>query len=92
MKTKRERFLTVAKKRTQRVLDALAALEKCAARGSYEYTAGEVEQTLNAIGARLARVEQAFAEEPGFEFGVEQGRGGAGVMGGDAEEPLCLHR
>ena len=71
MKTKRERFLEVGKKRTQRVLVALAQLEKCAARGSYEYTAGEVELMVGAIAAKLERVERAFGEEPGFEFGAE---------------------
>jgi hypothetical protein len=71
VKTKRERFLTIGKKRTQRVLVALTALEKCAARGSYEYTQDEWAQIGDAIRERLARVEQAFADEPGFEFGAE---------------------
>ena len=67
-KSKRERFLDVAKKRTQKVLDALAQLERIADRRSYEYTPEEADQILGAIADRTARLERALREEPGFSF------------------------
>lgn len=59
--SKRERFVRVAEERTQKVLDDLKSLAKCAAPVSYEYTKKDVDKILNAIEAQLQEVRDRFA-------------------------------
>ena len=47
--TKRERFVRVAEKRTQKVLDSLTSLGKCAHPACYEYTNEDLEIIFAAI-------------------------------------------
>ena len=59
--TKNERFIRVAQIRTQRVLDDLQSLSKCAASASYEYTEEQLQQIYEAIEEGLQNVKDTFA-------------------------------
>lgn len=58
---KRDRFVRIAEMRTQKVLDDLTALSKCAAPESYVYTQKDVEKILGAIEAQVQAVRDRFA-------------------------------
>lgn len=66
--TKRDRFVRVAEQRTQKVLDDLVSLSKCAAKVSYEYTDTDVEQILAAIEQGVQRVRETFAGHNRFSL------------------------
>lgn len=72
--TKRERFLKVAPKRTQAVLDSLHRLGNCSNKLTYSYSQDEVVQMIDAIESELKRVKSQFyfSWKPGrFELGPE---------------------
>ena len=69
--TKRERFVRVSEKRTQKVLDALRSLGKCSAQVSYEYTYEEVEQIFSAIEREVQRIRAAFSGLNRFTLSAE---------------------
>lgn len=48
-KSKRERFLSVAPNRTQKVIKAIRHLEKCSDDSRYKYKNNEIKQILQAI-------------------------------------------
>lgn len=58
--TKGDRFIRVAEQRTQKVLEALSALSKCAARASYDYTPRQVEMIFTAINAEVELTRSRF--------------------------------
>ncbi len=79
-KTPRERFLSVAPGRVQKVLDALDHLAKCGNAKPYEFTEDEVNEIGGAIGAKLVELDAAFkppmpAEPRKFAF-LAQSDGG----------------
>lgn len=78
--TKRERFVRIAEQRTQKVLDGLKALAKCAAPASYEYGERDAEQICAAIESGLQGVREAFAGRKRFSLStdVEQRRADVG--------------
>lgn len=69
---KRQRFVRIAETRTQKVLDDLRSLAKCAAPESYEYTSQDVEQILAAIEEGLQGVRDAFAGRNRFTLQTEE--------------------
>lgn len=58
---KRERFITVAGRRVQKVLDDLDSLSKCANRSTYEYSDEEVKKMMKAITEKVGLVKAAFS-------------------------------
>lgn len=59
-KTPRERFLEVAPKRTQKVLDAMRLLGRCGNRTTYGYEKDEATKIIKAIEDELARMKSRF--------------------------------
>lgn len=57
---KAERFVRIAERRTQRVLDSLRLLGQCSNRRSYAYTDAQVNRILREIRNRLRETEQDF--------------------------------
>lgn len=58
--TKEERFVRIAAKRVQRVLDALASLSRCAKHASYSYTPQQVEQIFSELQSGVLEVKKHF--------------------------------
>ena len=69
--TKRERFIRVAEMRTQKVLDDLHALSKCASTAIYEYTEEDLKQIYGAIERELQEVKDTFAGLHRFSLSSE---------------------
>jgi hypothetical protein len=67
-KTPRERFLTVAEKRTLRVLKDLRLLGNCGNRRAYEYSEEDVEKVFGAIERELARTRAKFEGDKDIDF------------------------
>jgi hypothetical protein len=64
IKTKRQRFLDHAERRTEAALEALRRLRNCANRAGYEYRDHEAEEICNAIAAAFDGLRTAFLEPP----------------------------
>lgn len=60
---RRQRFLRLAAKRTEKVLKAIDQLEFCANRASYAFTPEEARQIVDAIATAALRLERAFFPE-----------------------------
>lgn len=58
---KRDRFVLVAGRRVQKVLDDLESLSKCANKSSYEYNDEEVRKMLKAINEKVALLKASFS-------------------------------
>ncbi len=58
---KRERFINVAGRRVQKVLDDIESLAKCANKSTYEYTDEEVKKMLKAINEKVIMLKAAFS-------------------------------
>ena len=58
---KRDRFISVAGRRIQKVLDDLESLSKCANKSTYEYSDEEVRKMLRAINEKVLLVKAAFS-------------------------------
>lgn len=74
---RRERWLRVGVKRTDRVLEALDVLAKCGNRSSYAFEESEVESVFDAITHATLRAREAFRprqrrEREPFSLPVEQ--------------------
>lgn len=67
-KTKRDRFVRVAEQRTQKVLDDMKSLAKCADPVCYEYSERDVEQICTAIEQELQNLRDAFAGRNRFSL------------------------
>ncbi len=73
VKSPRDRFLTVAPGRVQKVLDSLELLGKCGARKSYEFTEAEVEDIHRAVTEGVVKMLVTFdpvRDSPKFTFHV----------------------
>lgn len=77
---KRERFVRVAEQRTQKVLDALHMLSKCAATVNYEYTDEDVEQILAAIEKGVQEVRDTFSGRNRFTLSDKPNPNEEGVV------------
>ena len=78
VKTPRERFLTVAPGRVQKVLDALDLLEKCGNAKGYEFREAEVDALSDAINEKVYAVFEAFQSKdvnPPPKFAFPEGSG-----------------
>jgi hypothetical protein len=73
-KSKRERFLRVAQRRTLKALRSVRLLAKCSNRSSYEYTQKEVEKIFGALQDELHRAKFGFTrnKEPQFSLNGEE--------------------
>jgi hypothetical protein len=69
--TKRERFVRLANKRINEVLEKLRILGGCANRRMYEYTEQDIKKMFKAIEDEIKRVRGLFAEEKKTEFRLE---------------------
>jgi hypothetical protein len=70
-KSKRERFLAVAQRRTVRVLEAVQRLGKCGNTAAYEYSKADVEKIFGAIQAELDRARARFSRNSRITFSLE---------------------
>jgi hypothetical protein len=69
--TKRERFVRLANKRTNEVLDKLRILGGCANRRMYEYTESDVKNIFKSIDDEHKRIRGLFTEDKRTEFRLE---------------------
>lgn len=70
--TKRERFVRVAEMRTQKVLDDLKALSKCARHDCYEFSDEDVVRIFEEIEKELQSAKDSFAGLKRFSLGREE--------------------
>jgi len=68
---KREAFLRLATKRTNRVLDRIRVLGHCANRHQYEYTQEDVRKIFRAIEAELRTVKAKFQNAEQSKFTLD---------------------
>lgn len=66
--TKRDRFIRVAEQRTQKVLDDLKALSKCAHPAVYELTNDDIEKIFSAIDAAVKDARATMTGEKRFKL------------------------
>jgi hypothetical protein len=57
---KRDRFINVAGKRVQKVLDSLDSLSKCANRNNYDFNGDDISKMTKAIKDKLRVLESSF--------------------------------
>ena len=69
-KSKRERFLTVAERRTVRLLRDIRLLGNCGNRSAYEYTQEDVEKIFSAIQHEISRVRDRFGTPKEIRFSL----------------------
>ena len=67
--TKRDRFVRLAEKRVDKIVDRLRVLGGCANRQLYEYTSKDIEQIKKAIEEELERVIELFNDKEVFTLG-----------------------
>ena len=63
MKTKRERFESVAANRVQKVLDSINTLEKCSNKNNYEYNEEDVNKMIGTIRSKVKELEETFRKD-----------------------------
>jgi hypothetical protein len=68
MNTKRDRFLRLAEKRTNRVLEALRVLGNCSNPRAYEYEEEEIERIFREIESEVRRAKAQFGKATRTEF------------------------
>jgi hypothetical protein len=78
-KTKRQRFLTVAERRTVKVLRALKLLGNCGNKSAYEYNDADIEKIFGAIQDELGRTRDRFGRSKEVHFSLGENEGGAKV-------------
>lgn len=65
---KEDRFERIAEERTQKVLDSLRSLSKCADPASYSYTQKDAEKILAAIEKEFVSLKNSFAGKKRFSL------------------------
>ena len=65
---KRERFVRVAEQRTQKILDDLKMLSKCANINTYEYNSKDLEKIFSAIEIEIQMTRNAFNGQSKFSL------------------------
>lgn len=63
-KTRRQRFLDVAQRRTTRVLTAIHALGACSNKAAYQYSDEDTDKIFGAIEAQLRQTQERFSKPP----------------------------
>ena len=64
IRPRRDRFTRVAARRTQRVLQDIQLLARCANKAAYEYTRDDVAKIFSAIDDELRMARDRFQTEP----------------------------
>ena len=59
-RNKREKFVELAEKRTNRVLDSIASLSNLANSANYQYTESDYRKIIRAIRAELNQLQSKF--------------------------------
>ena len=77
-KTKRQRFLEVAQRRTKKTIKGIRLLAKCSRRSSYEYTKKDVQKIFQTIQIELEHARIAFesASDGEVQFTLDGGSEG----------------
>ncbi|MES2680108.1 MAG: hypothetical protein V4635_09500 [Bacteroidota bacterium] len=57
---KRERFVNVAGRRVQKILDSIDSLSKCANKNNYDYEAHDVSKMIKAIQEKVRSLESSY--------------------------------
>lgn len=68
---KRDRFVRIAEERTQKILNDIRSLSKCAAKESYTYEASDVARIFDAIEKELQAARDKFAGVKQFSLGAD---------------------
>jgi len=63
--SRRDRFIRIAQRRTQAVMDRLRILSNCANRAAYEYTPEDVEKIFAAIQREIEQARGKFERKKG---------------------------
>ena len=66
--TKEQRFVRVAEKRVQVVLESLRKLSQCANRRMYKWDESQLDKIWDAIGKELNKCKQRFPDSESQEF------------------------
>lgn len=74
-KSKRERFLTVAERRTLKILKGVRLLAKCSNKASYAYSENDVKKVFLAIQEELDRAKLAFSRDAEIKFSLDKEEG-----------------
>ena len=61
---KRDRFVRIAERRVNQVLEALDRLENCSNVHNYEYQDADVRKIFAELDRRLKEVKQSFSDSP----------------------------
>ena len=64
-KSKRERFIEIAGKRTNRIIDDLHLLGNCSNRNNYEYADEDIKKMFNAIEEALREAKSRYGKTKG---------------------------
>lgn len=75
MKSKRERFVSIASARTTRILNDMRLLSNCANTRNYDYTKEDAEKILRAIDEGVRELKIAFhskKKKSHIEFKLEE--------------------
>ena len=65
---KRDRFVRIATKRTNQVLNELRKLGNCSNKRMYEFSDDDVKKIFRAIKKETDRIEKLFGSEESLEF------------------------
>ena len=68
MNKRRDRFLRIAKKRTQRVIDNIESLSKCSNISNYEYNKEDVNKMISAINKSISHLKNSFESNNKTKF------------------------
>lgn len=60
MKTKRERFETIAAKRVQKIINDMNSLAKCANKNNYEYNDEDIKKMVKVLKQKIKNLEDFF--------------------------------
>lgn len=60
---KKERFMKIAEKRTNNIINTLRLLGNCSNKNNYEYTSEQVKQIFSAIDAELKSTKMKFEKK-----------------------------
>lgn len=67
MKEKKERFVRIAEKRTNKILEQLRLLGNCSNKNNYEYTDEDIKKIFNVIENELKNTKIRFASKQSKE-------------------------
>ena len=60
---KKERFMKIAEKRTNTIINTLRLLGNCSNKNNYEYTEEQIKQIFNAIDSELRATKMKFEKK-----------------------------